>query len=65
MTDRSVTHSTFTLERTYPVDVAQVFAAWAEPARRPSGCRRPSATHELDFRVGGNEVASGEHDGKL
>jgi len=32
MTDRSVTHATFVVERTYPVSPARVFAAWAEPS---------------------------------
>jgi uncharacterized protein YndB with AHSA1/START domain len=32
--DRFVTHTTFSLERVYPVPVAQVFAAWADPAAK-------------------------------
>jgi uncharacterized protein YndB with AHSA1/START domain len=32
MTDRHVTHATFTLERIYPASPARVFAAWADPA---------------------------------
>ena len=43
MTDRSVTHVTFVLERSYDASPARVFAAWAE----------------LDFRVGGREVSRG------
>ena len=34
MTDRSVTHSTFTLERTYAAPPATVFAAWSDPATK-------------------------------
>ncbi len=31
MTERSIVHATFTLERTYPVPVQRVFHAWADP----------------------------------
>jgi uncharacterized protein YndB with AHSA1/START domain len=66
MTDRFVTHATFTLERTYPVDVAAVFAAWSDQAKKAAWFADPGLSrHELDFRVGGNEVAQGEHDGNL
>lgn len=34
MTNRSVLHATFTLERTYPATPARVFAAWADPAAK-------------------------------
>jgi uncharacterized protein YndB with AHSA1/START domain len=64
MTDRSVSHATFTLERTYPADTARVFAAWAEPAAKAKWFGGEGVDHELDFRVGGREVASGTHDGK-
>jgi uncharacterized protein YndB with AHSA1/START domain len=64
MTDRSVTHATFTLERTYPVDTARVFAAWADPAAKVQWFGGRGVDHELDFRVGGREVASGMHDGQ-
>jgi uncharacterized protein YndB with AHSA1/START domain len=64
MTDRSVTHSTFTLERTYPVTIDRAFAAWADPATKARWFAGSGADHTLDFSVGGLEVASGEHDGK-
>ena len=32
--DRNITHATFTLERSYPVPPARVFAAWADPAAK-------------------------------
>jgi uncharacterized protein YndB with AHSA1/START domain len=64
MTDRSVTHATFTLERTYPVATARVFAAWSDPAAKARWFAGPDSSHELDFRVGGTETASGVHDGK-
>ena len=34
--DHNVTHATFTLERSYPVPPARVFAAWADPAAKAS-----------------------------
>jgi uncharacterized protein YndB with AHSA1/START domain len=63
MTDRSVTHSTFSLERVYEAPTARVFAAWADPAAKARWFAGPAAEHELDFRVGGREVARGSHDG--
>src|SRR6185312_11642697 len=59
-----VTHATFTLERSYPVPPARVFAAWAEPAAKSSWFTPgPGFGHELDFRIGGREVATGGPDG--
>ena len=57
-------HSTFTVERTYPVAPSAVFAAWADQrtkARWMAGT--PDADHELDFRVGGLEVARARPEG--
>jgi uncharacterized protein YndB with AHSA1/START domain len=56
-----ITHSTFSVERTYPVLPARVFAAFANEATK----RRWFAEGEgwevleftLDFRVGGSEVS--------
>jgi uncharacterized protein YndB with AHSA1/START domain len=62
--DRYVTHATFTLERSYPVPPARVFAAWADPAAKARWFTpNPDSGHELDFRVGGREVARGGPDG--
>ena len=62
--DRYVTHATFTLERSYPVPPARVFAAWADPAAKARWFTpNPDFGHELDFRVGGREVARGGPDG--
>jgi uncharacterized protein YndB with AHSA1/START domain len=62
--DRYVTHATFTLERSYPVRPARVFAAWADPVAKASWFTPgPGSGHELDFRVGGREVARGGPDG--
>ena len=32
MTDRSIAHGTFVLERTYPAIPARVYRAWADPS---------------------------------
>jgi uncharacterized protein YndB with AHSA1/START domain len=58
MTERSVTHATFVIERNYDASPARVFTAWADPAakRRWFGV---SNEHELDFRVGGREINRG------
>jgi len=62
--DRFVTHASFTLERAYPAPPARVFAAWADPAVKSRWfAGGTGAGHELDFRIGGREVASGGPEG--
>jgi uncharacterized protein YndB with AHSA1/START domain len=62
--DRYITHATFSLERSYPAPPAQVFAAWADPAAKARWfAGGPDSGHQLDFRVGGQEVARGGPDG--
>ncbi len=60
MTERSVTHGTFVIERTYDASPARVFAAWAQPEAKARwfSCHE-GATFELDFRVGGRELYRG------
>ncbi|MEY9968253.1 uncharacterized protein YndB with AHSA1/START domain [Streptacidiphilus sp. MAP12-16] len=59
MTDRSVTHATFVIERLYDAPPARVFAAWGDPVAKNrwfAGVEDPgAATMEVDFRVGGSE----------
>jgi uncharacterized protein YndB with AHSA1/START domain len=67
MTERSVTHATFALERVYPVPPPRVFDAWAHPAVKTrwfTGALDPAAAPmKLDFRVGGTEQAVSHADG--
>ena len=62
--NRQVTHATFSLERSYLVPPARVFAAWADPAAKARWFTPgPGSGHQLDFRVGGREVATGGPEG--
>jgi uncharacterized protein YndB with AHSA1/START domain len=55
----SVTHSTFVIERSYPVSPERVFAAFADPAKKRRWFAerdgQPVREFEMDFRVGGSE----------
>jgi uncharacterized protein YndB with AHSA1/START domain len=56
MTDRSATHSTFVIERTYHASPERVFAAWADKAAKGRWFGPPGEQeHELDFQEGGRE----------
>jgi uncharacterized protein YndB with AHSA1/START domain len=63
VTERSVTHATIVVERTYDVSPARVFAAWADPAVKARWFASPEEwgpdEFELDFRVGGRELNRG------
>ncbi len=63
MSDRSVTHATFVVERSYDASPSRVFAAWATPEAKARWFVGPdeweSSDHQLDFRVGGREHVSG------
>jgi uncharacterized protein YndB with AHSA1/START domain len=59
----SVTHSTFSLERTYDASPARVFAAFADGEQKAAWFGGPpdwnQPEFEFDFRVGGRERNSG------
>jgi uncharacterized protein YndB with AHSA1/START domain len=61
MSERSVTHATFVVERTYEASPAQVFASWATPAAKARwfGPDEETGEYELDFQVGGREINRG------
>jgi uncharacterized protein YndB with AHSA1/START domain len=66
----SVVHDSFTIERTYPVEPAKVFAAWAtiEAKKQWFGNEEgiePVGEQSLEFRVGGREHFSAKAEGKL
>ena len=61
MTDRSVVHTSYTIERVYSATPAQAFAAWATPDVKrqwfvdSDSAEWQSLDYGLDFRVGGRE----------
>lgn len=64
MPERSIVHSTFTLERLYPAPISQVFRAWADPQIKVRWFAGHPADYHLDFRPGGIERNCVVHDGK-
>jgi uncharacterized protein YndB with AHSA1/START domain len=74
MRERSVTHSTFVIERSYSAIPQRVFAAFADPVKKrrwfAAGEGLPVEEFEMDFRVGGRErkrfrIKGGPVDGVL
>jgi uncharacterized protein YndB with AHSA1/START domain len=59
MEEQAVIHSTFVIERSYPVAPKRVFAAFADPAQKRrwfvEGDHHEVESYEMDFRVGGKE----------
>ena len=63
MTEHSVIHDTFTIERTYPASPSRVFAAFASEEAKGTwgdtgdiaGSQPATGPAEFDFRIGGHE----------
>jgi uncharacterized protein YndB with AHSA1/START domain len=64
MPERSVVHSTFTIDRTYDRPPVRVFAAWADPSLKSrwfgGGTDDAPISLDMDFRVGGLETDRSE-----
>ena len=64
MPERTVVHSTFTLEHTYTRPPARVFAAWSDPALKGrwfgGGTDETPVDFDTNFRVGGTEQIRGD-----
>jgi len=62
MSDHSVAHGTFVVERDFPHPVSKVFAAWADPKKKHSwfGAATGNPPPVFEFRPGGRELLSGE-----
>ncbi len=56
MTERSIAHGSFTIERDYDVPPARVFKAWADPAIKAKWFGA-GAAQIFEFREGGREFA--------
>jgi uncharacterized protein YndB with AHSA1/START domain len=60
---RSVVHSTFSIERTYDAARERVYQAFADKSAKAKWFAGPAdwtkGREEMDFRVGGREVVSG------
>jgi uncharacterized protein YndB with AHSA1/START domain len=58
----TITHATFTLERTYPAPLERVWAAFADPAAKALWFKGPDDWDQesgMDFRVGGRDFSRG------
>jgi uncharacterized protein YndB with AHSA1/START domain len=63
MTQRSIVHATFSLERTYAASPERVFRAFADPDVKAKWFVGPEDWDQtevvIDFRIGGREVNNG------
>jgi len=63
MTERSVTHGSFTLERRWKATPARVYKALSDEATKQKWFNPPETwgkdEHHMDFRVGGTETSVG------
>lgn len=58
VSERSTTHATFVIERTYDAPPQRVFDAWADQAAKAQWFgppEKPKDSYSLDFREGGSE----------
>ncbi|HWY24684.1 MAG TPA: SRPBCC family protein [Nevskia sp.] len=69
MSKRKVVHDSFTIERIYPAAPTRVFKAWAKPESKARWFVGPGEwqqqKREFDFRVGGQEIVSGQIPGQV
>lgn len=64
MTDRSVTHATFCVERIFDASPRRVWDAFAKPDQKARwSCHETWTMQEMTFAVGGREVAGGSDAG--
>jgi uncharacterized protein YndB with AHSA1/START domain len=59
MSERSVEHATFVIERTYDASPDRVFAAWSDREAKARWFHDSEREFEFDFRVGGRERREG------
>ena len=59
MSERSVEHATFVVERSYELPSDRVFAAWADREAKARWWGSSIEEHDFDFRVGGRELQRG------
>jgi uncharacterized protein YndB with AHSA1/START domain len=59
MSERSIEHATFVVERVYDASPERTFAAWSDPQAKSRWYSDPEQALELDFRVGGWERHAG------
>jgi len=59
MSERSVEHATFVVERAYDAPPDRVFAAWSDPRAKARWFDGSEGEFELDFRVAGWERRRG------
>ncbi|MEN3280806.1 MAG: hypothetical protein V7607_1946 [Solirubrobacteraceae bacterium] len=59
MSERSIEHAAFVVERVYDASPDRVFAAWSDPQAKARWYAGSEGEFELDFRVGGWERGRG------